>query len=276
MSKIIHILLGCLFITALNAQTPACTPDQKFKDSTAGPYPRPFDAVNNPNGGIDKVACLGKPYSFTFTIKITDSITVNIFGNNVTLPLDSIVIAKTGGITGMPAGLNYACNPPSCSFPKKSLNCVIITGTTASSNPVKDYQLQITGKAYNFLAPSGQEIKFPGPDFPGEYKIKVLAANDPKCLTAVENLNTEISLMKSAPNPFCTSTSINIESNVSGVFQFDVTDLTGRVVYHTPLSIQAGFNTLNFNGEDLPNGMYIYSLSKGVKIMSNRFIINRK
>lgn len=275
MSKILHILLGCLFMTALNAQTPACTPDIKYKDSTAGPYPRPFDAVNNPKGGIDKPACLGKPYSFTFTIKITDSITVKLFGNTVTLPLDSVVIAKTGGITGMPVGINYACNPPSCAFPKNTLNCVIISGTTATSNAIKDYSLQITGKAYNFLAPGGQEIKFPGPDFPGEYLVKVLAASDPKCISAVQNLNAEISAMTSSPNPFGLNTQITIESNISGLFQFDVMDLMGKNVFHTPLSIQAGTNSLEFNADNLPNGIYIYSLSKGNKVMSNKFIVNK-
>ena len=262
-------------MTALNAQTPACTPDIKYKDSTAGPYPRPFDAVNNPKGGIDKPACLGKPYSFTFTIKITDSITVKLFGNTVTLPLDSVVIAKTGGITGMPVGINYACNPPSCAFPKNTLNCVIISGTTATSNVIKDYSLQITGKAYNFLAPGGQEIKFPGPDFPGEYLVKVLAASDPKCISAVQNLNAEISAMTSSPNPFGLNTQITIESNISGLFQFDVMDLMGKNVYHTPLSIQAGTNSLEFNADNLPNGIYIYSLSKGNKVMSNKFIVNK-
>ena len=275
MSKILHILVGCLFITALNAQTPACIPDIKYKDSTAGPYPRPFDAVNNPKGGIDKPACLGKPYSFTFTIKITDSITVKLFGNTVTLPLDSVVIAKTGGITGMPVGINYACNPPSCAFPKNTLNCVIISGTTATSNAIKDYSLQITGKAYNFLAPGGQEIKFPGPDFPGEYLVKVLAASDPKCISAVQNLNAEISVMTSSPNPFGLNTQITIESNISGLFQFDVMDLMGKNVYHTPLSIRAGTNSLEFNADNLPNGIYIYSLSKGNKVMSNKFIVNK-
>ena len=262
-------------MTALNAQTPACTPDIKYKDSTAGPYPRPFDAVNNPKGGIDKPACLGKPYSFTFTIKITDSITVKLFGNTVTLPLDSVVIAKTGGITGMPVGINYACNPPSCAFPKNTLNCVIISGTTATSNAIKDYSLQITGKAYNFLAPGGQEIKFPGPDFPGEYLVKVLAASDPKCISAVQNLNAEISAMTSSPNPFGLNTRITIESNISGLFQFDVMDLMGKKVFHTPLSIQAGTNSLEFNADNLPNGIYIYSLSKGNKVMSNKFIVNK-
>ncbi len=275
MSKILHILVGCLFMTALNAQTPACTPDVKYKDSTAGPYPRPYDAVNNPKGGIDKPACLGKPYSFTFTIKITDSITVKLFGNTVTLPLDSVVIAKTGGITGMPVGINYACNPPSCAFPKNTLNCVIISGTTATSNAIKDYSLQITGKAYNFLAPGGQEIKFPGPDFPGEYIVKVLPANDAKCISAVQNLNAEISAMTSSPNPFGLNTQITIESNISGQFQFDVIDLMGKNVFHTPVSIQAGTNSLEFNADNLPNGIYIYSLSKGNKVMSNKFIVNK-
>lgn len=276
MRKVLQVIICCLFVSALNAQTPACLPDLRYKDSTAGPYPRPYDSLNFPKGGIDKPACLGKPYSFTFTIKITDSITVRLFGTTLTLPLDSVVIAKTGGIKGMPTGLNYACNPPSCSFPKNSMNCVIISGTTATSNPVKDYLLEITGKAYNFLVPGGQEIKFPGTDFPGEYKLKVLAANDAKCTTSgVESLNTEISSLRHAPNPVKSSVQIMIDSGVSDLFELNVFDIVGQQVYRTPLSIQAGTNIHEFNTDNLPNGIYIYTLKKENKVMSNKFIVNR-
>ena len=276
MRKILHVIVGCLLVTAMNAQTPACTPDTKYKDSIAGPYPRPYDAVTYPSGGIDKPACLGKPYNFVFTIKVGDSITVSPFGLPLTIALDSITVSKTTGLSGLPTGLSYACFPANCAFPKNSLGCVVISGTTATSNTVKDYPLIITGKIYTFLTSGGYDITFPGSFAPGDYKLKVLAANDAKCTTsAITDLKREISSMTNVPNPFGASTTILIESNVNETFDFDVFDIVGNRVIHQPLSIQAGSNTLELSSDDLPNGMYIYSLTKGNRQMSNKFIINK-
>jgi Secretion system C-terminal sorting domain len=276
MRKIIHIILGCLFLTALNAQTPACVADVRYKDSAAGPYPLPYVAATNPNGGIDKVACLGKPYTFTFTIKVGDSISVPVLGTTLTLPLDSIVLKKTTGITGLPTGLSYACFPASCVFPKRTLGCAIITGTTATSNALKDYSLQINGQVYTYLTPNGYDVTFPGSLFPGEYKLKVVAATDAKCTTSsVNDLNSEISSMTTYPNPVSSKAEIRVESNISSTYDFDVYNLVGHRVIHYPLSIQAGSNIMKLNTENLPNGIYIYSLSKGNKLMTNKFVVNK-
>lgn len=275
MRRILHIILGCLFITALNAQNP-CTPDQKYKDSLAGPYPRPYDAATSPNGGIDKVACLGKSYNFTFTIKVGDSITVPLGGLSFTIPLDSIVINPTTGIKGLPTGLSYSCFPASCVFPKKSLGCAVITGTTATSNALKDYLLEISGKVFTYLTPLGYDVTFPGTLYQGEYRLKVVAATDAKCTTSsVQDLKTEIANMVTSPNPFSDKTEIRIESNISSTFDFDVYNLVGKQVIHQPLSIQAGQNTLELTADNLPNGIYIYTLSKGNKVMTNKFIVNK-
>lgn len=276
MRKIIHLLLGCLLAVTLNAQEVPCTPDQKYKDSIAGPYPRPYEPMTTPNGGIDKVACLGKTYSFTFTINVPDSITVPVFGSSLTLPLDSIVLASSTGITGLPTGLSYACYPINCSFPRKTLGCAVIRGTTATSNALKDYLLTITGKIYTYLTPSGYEVTFPGTLYAGEYRLKVIAATDPKCTTSsVTDLKTEIASMTTSPNPFSDKTEIRVESTISSQFDFDVYDLLGNRVIHNPLSIQAGWNTIELSADNLPNGVYIYTLSKGSKLMSNKFVVHK-
>jgi Secretion system C-terminal sorting domain len=264
----------CLF-SAIQANAQACQPDARYRDSLVGVYPSPVTATN-PNGGITKAACIGKTYSFTFTVKISDSIDVPTLGK---IPLDSLTMATSGAVGGMPAGLTYACNPANCIFKKSTTGCVIIQGTPTTSNTVKSYPLVITGKAFSsnplfmFGFPNGYTATFPGPLFPGEYNLKLLANNDPGCVSATNDLK-EVSHFAAMPNPTNGKTIITIESSVSGNFEFTLTNVMGQSLEKRSLSIQAGINAFEFDASRLPNGVYIYALSKGSRVVSNKLIVN--
>ena len=91
MKNTLQISLCIAFICAISTvqvQAQACQPDARYRDSTVGVYPSPVTA-SNPNGGINKAACIGKPYSFVFTVKISDTITVPLVGK---IPLDSLTM----------------------------------------------------------------------------------------------------------------------------------------------------------------------------------------
>ncbi len=268
MRKIIHLIIGCCFISALSAQTPVCVPNQLYKDSSAGAYPLPFDATTNPKGGIDKPVCIGKPYEFVFTLKVSDTIKTALG----TVRLDSVKLATTGAVTGLPVGITYACNPPNCVFPKKTMGCAVLRGTTTS--PAGDYDLVINGKAYVELF-GGVDISFPGIIAAGKYTLKVVAATNSACTTSAVFGVDEIAAMSAAPNPTSLSTLITIESGQTGLYDFSVFNLMGQSVFNTPLSIQAGTNSLTFSTENLPNGVYIYKLSKDNKQLSNKLVVNK-
>ena len=279
----IHLLIGflALYATTINAQTP-CKPDTlRYRDSMSGVFPLPYIETTRPNGGIDKAACLTKAYTFVWTIKVGDTLTVpNPFGlGTIQVPLDSVLIGKTSAIAGLPTGLAYACNPPNCVWKKQSQGCVGLSGAPAATNAIKTYPLVISGKAYpgGFYAGlflNGYDLTFPGAIAEGSYDLKVYAANDTRCTTAAEDL-TEVSGMTATPNPTNGKTIIHIESTVSDKFEFIVADLLGRRVISRPLSIQAGQNTYDLDVTGLPNGIYIYTLSKGNRLMSNKLIINQ-
>jgi Secretion system C-terminal sorting domain len=280
MRKVLFTVFCLLNIYVLKAQTPACVPNQQFKDSLAGVYPLPLTDVN-PKGGIDKPACLGKPYSFIFTVKVTDTVNVILLGQPRAIPLDSITVARTNGIENMPVGLTYACNPPSCAFPKRSFGCVVISGTPTTVNQIRVYDLFIKGKVYSPLLAlagllDGYDVTFPGDIAPGKYSISLLANNDAKCTASATNdLSDEISNLTLSPNPSSVSSTVLIEAKLSGQFNFDVYDLLGKNVLHRPLSIQAGFNKIDITTESLSNGVYIYSLTKGNRVSSGKLIVNK-
>jgi hypothetical protein len=277
-----HLILGilCLMTTFLAAQTP-CIPDVKYSDSASGVYPQPYVATTRPNGGIDKIACIGKAYSFVWTIKMGDSITIPnplIPGTTFTGPIDSVLLAKTGAIGGLPGGITYACNPPNCVWKRATKGCVTITGTPLAGDTVKTYPLVITAKAYPggiyaSLLPNGYEGTLPGTFVDGRYDLKLYAANDSRCTTAADDL-TEVSGMAAVPNPTNGRTTIRIESTVTDKFELNVTDLLGRSIISRPLSIQAGQNAFDLDLTALPNGIYMYSVSKGTRVASNKLIVN--
>ncbi len=280
----IHLIIGFLafFATTIIAQTPACKPDTlRYRDSLSGVYPLPYIETSRPNGGIDKAACLTKAYSFVWTIKVGDTLNApNPIGPGIIqVPLDSVLIGKTAAIAGLPTGITYACNPPNCVWKKQTYGCVALSGSPAATNAIKSYPLVISGKAYiggsfAFLFADGYNLTFPGAIAEGTYDLKVYAANDTRCTTAADDL-TEVSGMTAVPNPTNGKTVIRIESTISDKFAFNVTDLFGRTVISRPLSIQAGQNTFDLDVTGLPNGIYIYTLSKGNRVLSNKLIVNQ-
>ena len=155
------------FSTALFAQN--CTPDTAFADAPLGLYPTPFDAVVFPEGGLaDFPATIGIPYELTFTVKLTDRISVS----PLDLDVDSFALLNSDAIIGLPIGLDYACNPPNCVFPDTALGCIIISGTPIEANRIGDYNLQISGQ----LFANGEDtfdFNFPSPLIPGEYILSV-------------------------------------------------------------------------------------------------------
>lgn len=281
----IHLLLGflCLCTQFLNAQTPACQPDSvRYKDSSSGVYPLPYIPVTRTNAGIDKPACIGKAYSFVWTVKMGDTISVPnplAPGTTIAAPVDSVTLAKTAAIQGLPPGITYACNPPNCVFKKKTNGCVALSGTPLATDTVKTYPLIITAKAYpggiyGTFFPNGYEGTLPGSFAEGKYDLILYAANDSRCRVATKDL-TEVTGMVATPNPTNGKTTIYIESTISDKFEFTVTDLLGRQVQTRPLSIQAGQNSFDLDLTGLPNGVYIYNLTKGSRVMSNKLIVNQ-
>ncbi|MBK8549713.1 MAG: T9SS type A sorting domain-containing protein [Ignavibacteria bacterium] len=93
------------------------------------------------------------------------------------------------------------------------------------------------------------------------------------------NLNNEVNvgipskfaLMQNYPNPFNPSTTINYDLPSDGVVTLKIFDLTGKEVSALVNEFKAaGYYTINFTGNNLSSGIYIYSLT------SNDLVITKK
>ncbi len=269
MKKIFLLLFLAVGFTAwLQAQN--CEPDLSYTDST-GVFPLPYDAVANPTGGITECAVIGHPYEYVFTVGVGDSISVVFSGIPLSLPLDSVVVKS---VSGLPAGLNYACSEPGCKFLKNTLGCATIFGTPTAAAPPGDYLLVITGKAYFPTFPFEFEINFPGDFFPGEYRLRLLENDTQPCglVNSRESLAEKVAL-SIQPNPANGMTKVNLRSTVQGNFNFRVLDLPGKTMEQRQVSLYPGENIIEFDGGSLPNGMYIVQLQNEQGQVSQKLII---
>lgn len=218
-----------------------------------------------------KRACPGEPYAQSVTFNVPESATIP--GVPIPIMINSIAIATTGAITGLPPGIGYSCDPPNCVFNKLTLGCLLLSGTVGNTViPGDSTELKITvminSPQFGFPVP----IEFPGQIAPGQkYFIKYNAAGE--CVSGTLDPSGQIAAIKNVPNPFTDQTYIKVESTVSGKFQFDVFDVLGQRVYSEKINLLAGSNEFTFEAGDLANGTYYYSIGNAAGKATRMMVI---
>jgi len=278
MKKILYFTFVFLFTFAviqLHAQN--CEPNPIYADSTAGVYPLP-DPIGSPTSSLN-AGCVNSYYDQLFTAVVPDSIfNVEFNGTVIDLALYSVLVDSIGGL---PPGVDYACEPPTCFFEQLMTGCVLFSGvpeeagvfrpvvyTTTSVNIGVDLDLPV-----NFPSQPEDVIEV----FPGEYRIKICTeANCGDCVVSMDDAFVNaLGMRQNVPNPFSTTTAITIDTELSGEFDFKVFNLMGKMVHHEQVMMTIGENTIAFDGSQLQTGMYLYTIGQDNNIATNRMIINR-
>lgn len=232
-------LLCAVFVS--NAQN--CIPDDTIADTLFGVFPMPYHADSNPMGGITDTACENHAFEFVLTTQVGDSFRLA----GTSLALDSLWLDKESAVTGLPKGLMYACNPPSCVFHKSTTGCVKIYGT-AEAGTEGIHQIELSGKLYAAGSSFGLPLSFPDDNIaPGEYALTVGKADESPC-KALSIKNAEASLMKVFPNP--AHSVLHIQNVEKGSFQ--VFDMYGRVQEQGAIN-----GTTELQLEGWVHGMYL-------------------
>lgn len=85
---------------------------------------------------------------------------------------------------------------------------------------------------------------------------------------------TEYLLMQNHPNPFNPSTTISYKLKKTGRVVLTVFDITGREIARLVNGVQAaGEHMVNFDGNNLSSGMYIYQLKCGGYVSSKKMLL---
>jgi len=278
MKKSLHFtFIFLLTFATMQIHAQNCTPNPIYADSIVGVYPLP-DPIGSPTSSLN-AGCVNSYYEQLFTAVVPDSIfDVEFSGSVIDLALLSVLVDSIGGL---PPGVDYVCEPPTCLFEQLTTGCVLFFGTpteAAAYEPVV-----YTTTTVNIGAELTLPVNFPSqPDdiikvFPGIYRIDICTeANCDACTVSTDDVFVNaIGMRQNAPNPFGTITSIAIDTELSGEFDFKVFNLMGKMVHQEQVMLRTGENTITFDGSQLQTGMYLYTIGQGNNIATNRMIINR-
>lgn len=198
-------------------------------------------------------ACIGQPYLQSLTLEVPSSFTFQ----GITLPITSANIATSGALSGQPAGITYLCDPPNCVFNANTLGCILLYGTPTAANTPDIFDMVIAATIQTQFVPL--PITLPRDVAPGNYYLILEAANN--CVSSAYDLNSQIVGIKNQPNPFGQQTTIDVESVVTGGFQFEVFNLLGKRMHQQTVHLFTGNNQFTFDAGNMADGTYFYSLS---------------
>jgi len=234
-----------------------------FADSSAGVYPAPI-TDENPDGGIDEPACIGNYYEYTLTVIIPDSITIDLFGQELSLEIISADVPTEGAIKGLPPGIDYLCVPGNCTMPALTSGCLLLYGTVPEGTSPGNYDLSLELNI-TFAGLGTQNFEFPGTVFPGEYFLTVREPSDPECRTTSVNYPRTIpSLLY--PNPLPQGHSLQLKGN-QAFHTIQILAPDGRLVFD---GNKSGF----LQQAPLPSGLYYVVLHLEDKIHREKLVVH--
>lgn len=270
MKKILFLFGFIGLCLQLNAQDDvACVPNPIYQDSGQVVSPLPLDPNTGQGGLAPFPACIGEPFELVFTFRIGDSASIGAFAIN----LDSAIIETTGAISGLPEGIDYFCNPPNCVFPDTTLGCIVLKGTPSANNEAGINKLVISARVKGGLIDLMETI--PGTIFQGEYNLTLNEAGNCTSTGVNDYLAQQITLSNS-PNPAINQTNIEITSLLSGDFEFNVFDLTGKTIHTEAIQLTTGYNAFNFDAGQLQEGMYIYTIGDGTATVAAKMMVGKQ
>jgi hypothetical protein len=238
------ILLVCSFIMGLSAVASAqCTPGPEFGN---GIYP---DTITNLVKG-----CKGVPYTQVVSVRVPED--TNIVYNNVPVTAKFNYI-KIDSVQGMPTGLNYACNPTSCSFPGQSDGCAIITGTC---NIVDTFGLTFFLMANVTISP------LPAMDQPQVFTGYRIIIED--CQTTGLPMVSVVTSFDVYPNPAKGNVTVSNLSEVGGK-NIHIYNTEGKVVK----TIFTELDAVSFSTESLETGIYFVKVKQNNKEETVKLVI---
>ena len=127
------------------------------------------------------------------------------------------------------------------------------------------------GKAYAHVRESQFGALFGINSFEPPFNIEIIPLGD--VMTSTQNTISTSSQIKVFPNPFSEVTTFEIELTQGGEFQFQVFDVSGKVVSNKTVNLNEGINRFTYDGSHLTKGFYSYRLSNRQGFANGKIIV---
>lgn len=244
---VLALLLTCSGTFLVNAQ---CTPDPLVTGGIPGIYPDSATGIPH--------ATVGIPYSTVFQLLVP----VDTTYQGLPAIVDSINVT---GVSGLPSGFTYSCNPNNCSFPGGSNGCFVLEGSAPLSNQIGTYPLVVDLLVYGRVLGIPQSL----PSSNDNYTLIIdqnvgVASIVPSGFFVSQNL----------PNPFGNLSEVIVGSPVSDRITVTIADLLGNIVRTESYQVQKGQNKIQFRADDFPSGVYLYTVTNGKQSFTRRMIVS--
>lgn len=256
-------LLTFFFIFSMNFMFgQVCIPDTTVIPTRSFIYPIPRqDTI--PGSGIPNKACLNTYYEQVFHVKIP--LQVEFLGFNV-----HVQNVKLNSITGLPAGLSYACEPTGCSMPGNTIGCMKISGVVDPSNSVKTYPITLNF-TFTTVELGPLDLSFPNDAIaPGNYDIQVLPEGSSECIASASKLNI---VQKAFHNISTGNLEFELESQDQINATINILNMDGRMMKSAGVKIENGKNHFYISSGQMNTGIYIYQIKSGNRIQSGKIFI---
>lgn len=174
-----------------------------------------------------------------------------------------IVKLRLDTIINLPPGIIFSSEHTE--FFPDSAYCVSLSGTPTDSGT---YYLGIT--VTPFVKLLGSTVELPAMTDDTSVYIRV---EHPSAASLIEDKG--FSLIASYPNPFQVSTRVGYNLNTPDEIELVVFNMVGRRIYHERMLGSTGKNYFKFSGEDLPSGIYLYTVVRGKKVLNGKLVKSR-
>jgi len=251
MKKTLLILTLAFAFIGAQAQ---CTPDPQF--TIAGIYPD--SATGLPN------AMVGQTYNEVITIvaPLDTTAEVPVIG---TIPVTVQTIELTN-VIGLPLSFSYDCDGGNCVFVGGATSCAVLSSPSPNASEVGLHQIFMYTTTTVDAGWAGIQTQNDTIDY---YYINVTNAT-----SVVNQFNDFTFELKDVfPNPVNNNAKIQFISGNSADVVFTVFNYLGKKIEEKNITAIRGVNDVEISAKDYANGVYLYSISNGLQVVSKRMII---
>jgi hypothetical protein len=254
------LLFLSLFVSTLSfAQADCDASSHDFGDVEYGVYP---DTATGIADGV-----LNEPYYQVIYIKVPmDGGAISPLFSALTLTQASLLGINYTDANGneLPIenlGLTVTCNPANCIFEPGQQYCGIISGTP---NQVGTFPIEIQTEIEGTLGLIEVSNGFPF----GGYTFTVNAT-----ASVSQSAEAQISIQPATPNPANNATRINVALSANETATLRLVNMVGEQVLVKSIQGKRGDNIVTLDVNDLPAGIYLYSVEAGTYKTTRKLVV---
>lgn len=264
-----RLLLTMLVMsTVVFAASAQCTPDTSFTE--AGLYPEP-----------DSLDCFidGEPVN-----------TVIYFKNFDTVASLTIQSLRIDSVTNFPCGVSYALDQGDRTYDNGEAGCISLTGTVNDNAGQYKLGIYVTLVVSGLPTPISGEAgalsqQFGAGDFSYYVRVKEntgdacpavdtssSANNLIACSVGIHEI-TNIESIKLYPNPAKNTANVSFYAANTATYNVRIVNIFGQEVANNTLNVVPGLNNNTMDVSKLSTGVYIYTITDGKAVSTQRFVV---